>query len=201
MKDHGNILRGWRLWEAAALIALCAALLTGVAAQSAQRSLTDSLLRLHVIAASDSGEDQARKLAVRDAVLECLRPALENTADRDGVEARTAALLPELRNIAARVGGTEASVSLETRFFPTRDYGSFSLPAGHYRALCITLGEGAGQNWWCVVFPPLCTEAVSAPADTPAGLSDAQWEVLQRDAEGGYSLRFRVLELWGELFG
>ena len=189
-----------KIWETALCLAVSVTLLTGVLAQGAQRSLAADVLRLHVVGASDSEFDQTRKLEVRDAVLKQLEPALEGAEDAAEVERIAARMLPELKETAERVGGTEAEVFLGEKYFPTRDYGSFSLPAGRYRSLCITLGEGVGRNWWCVVFPPLCMEAAAGPEAAPAGLTDSQWEILREDPESeGYCLRFRVLEFWGML--
>ena len=90
-------------------------------------------------------------------------------------------------------------MTLGTEYYPTRDYASFSLPAGDYVSLRVILGAGAGHNWWCVVFPPLCTEALAEPdADAFAALAgDARGLITRGD--GGYVLRFHLAEWWNEL--
>ena len=176
------------------LLALCAALLSGLWAAGRQRRLAGALVRLHVIAASDSRADQAVKLAVRDAVLALAAPALEGADSPEEAMAGLRALLPELAETACAVSGQPARAGLTEEWFPTREYTDFALPAGRYCALRITLGEGRGHNWWCVVYPPLCAgaaeEAVAADLITEDDL-----RLITEDGEG-YVLRFRVIEWW-----
>ena len=93
--------------------------------------------------------------------------------------------------------GRSVSVELGDEYYPTRDYGSFSLPAGQYRSLRVTLGEGEGHNWWCVVFPPLCLTAAETEAAFEE-LDEGTRAVISEDGTG-VVFRFRLLELWGEL--
>lgn len=186
--------RKLRPWELALLVSLCLALLVGVWAQGRQTALSGKLLRLHVVAASDSPEDQAEKLRVRDAVLACLEPRLKTAAS-----AKEAAEIIQLsqevcKKAAEAITDQKVTVTLQREHFPTRVYETFSLPAGEYLSLRVTLGAGEGHNWWCVLFPPLCTEAVT---------SNRAVETLSRDDiqlitenGSGYILRFRVLEWW-----
>ena len=141
--------------------ALAMGLLSCAYLQTQQRQLAEKLVRLHVVANSDSPSDQAIKLRVRDAVLAAAEPVLGSA---DDPEQALAAELPALECAAAemlRALGREESVSvtLQNERFPTRDYETFSLPAGIYRTLRVTIGAGEGHNWWCVVFPTLCTAA------------------------------------------
>ena len=197
-QEHYREFHGLRIWELALLLALCVTLLTGLWAQGRQRTLADKLIRLHVVAASDDPADQATKLAVRDELLAQLEPALRETESAAQAEAVMAALLPELTAAAAAVSGQTATVTLTNESFPTREYDSFSLPAGDYRALRVTLGAGEGQNWWCVMFPPLCLDAAAVGATETAEFTDDDWRLVSEDGDG-YVLRFRILELWGEL--
>ncbi len=125
------------------------------------QSIYDSVFRLHVIANSDTEEDQAAKLAVRDAVLEYERTRMADV--KDAAEARErlmedgAGLLATVEQTLAQCGmpyGATLEVGVFT--FPERVYGDAVYPAGDYAALRISLGAGAGRNWWCVMFPPLC---------------------------------------------
>ena len=151
------------LWETAALLALSAALCAGAWAQSRQSGLAAGLLRLHVVAVDDSEQEQALKLRVRDAVLACLDPVLEEAADAGQARALVAEHLNEVAAAAqAAAQGRAVTVSLGRERFPTRQYEGFALPAGEYESLRIVLGEGKGHNWWCVVFPPLCVSAAEA---------------------------------------
>lgn len=197
-----------RLWEAALFLAFGLTLTVGVWASASESALADQILRLHVVANSDSDSDQARKLLVRDAVLAEASRLLEGVGDRKGAEA---ALSPHLEELAqagaealARTGHMEpVTVTLADQWFPTKEYDGFSLPAGQYRALKVTIGEGRGRNWWCVVFPPLCLASVSEESvETAAGgvLSEDQIALITGQ-DGGYVLKFRLIEWWQELTG
>ena len=193
------------LWESALLIAFAVTLLIGCCASVGRAALADRVLRLHVVANSDSAADQAVKLQVRDAVLAQAQPLLEDVAGRGEAEAVLQPHLEQLRLTARDVLEAagfpgEVTVSVTDQWFPTKDYGSFALPAGQYRALKVVIGEGKGQNWWCVVFPPLClasvTEEVSAAAQQ-AGLTEQQVSLITGQ-DGGYVLKFKVMEWWEE---
>ena len=187
----------FKCWESAALLALCATLLLSVWAQSRQASLSGSLLRLHVIAVSDDPQEQARKLRVRDAVLDYLAPRLENAADREQARSVLEAELEGIAEAAAGAAeGREVHVTLGEEWYPLREYEGFTLPAGRYESLRVVLGEGRGQNWWCIVFPPLCLSAAEGERLQSALSREDYGIVTEEDA---YLLRFRILELWGEL--
>ena len=172
----------------------------GIATDS--QTLRDQLLRLHVVGASDSKEDQDVKLLVRDAVLQSLEEGLADLKDVDAAMDYVARMLPKVETAANRVLSAAGfddtvSVSLTEEAFPTREYDTFSLPAGIYKALRVVIGEGEGQNWWCVVFPQLCagTEAEFVETASVAGMSDELTAAL----EGDYEIRFWLLEKLGQL--
>lgn len=124
------------------------------------------VLRLHIPANSDSSEDQAIKLRLRDFILEEYGVRLGECETLEEAETRAASLLPEIEEASAaflRENGFSygAKAELVTMDFPTREYDRLILPAGEYRAIRITLGSGEGHNWWCVIFPQLCLPAVS----------------------------------------
>lgn len=186
-----------RRWELAALLALCATLLLCTWAQGRQNSLSSSLVRLHVVAASDSDSEQSLKLRVRDAVLEHLQDSVSSaenaaeasriiSADIDGIE----------RAARSAAGERELSVTLSRESYPTREYEGFTLPAGEYQSLRIVIGPGQGHNWWCIVFPPVCLSAAQ-PQELAEVMSEEDLALIS--GEEGYELRFRALELWGEL--
>jgi stage II sporulation protein R len=195
-----NTWRGWRIWELALLASLCVTLLAGLWAQSRQQQLAEKLIRLHVVAVSDSAKDQATKLEVRDGVLALLGPALDEAADAHDAAEIIEGLMPEIERTAKRISGEEqVSVTLGAENYPTRRYDDFALPAGTYESLRVTLGEGEGHNWWCVVFPPLCLEAAQVSAgEAVGGLTEDDLQLIT-ESDGGFELRFRLLELWGEL--
>ena len=197
-----------RLWEAALFLAFGLTLTAGVWAGASEAALAGQVLRLHVIANSDSEADQARKLLVRDAVLSRASQLLDGADDRQSAEAALAPHLDELAQAGAdalaRTGNQDrVSVTLADQWFPTKEYDGFSLPAGQYRALKVTIGAGAGRNWWCVVFPPLCLASVSEQSvETAAQGALSQDQVaLITGQDGGYVLRFRLIEWWQELLG
>ena len=156
---------------------------------SDRQRLNRELIRLHIVAASDGAEDQARKLRVRDAVTQSLQSDLQKLTDAEQARAYLQEKLPDIQQVATRTLqnlGCQDSVrvSLCKEAFDTRVYDTFSLPSGVYQALRIVIGEGQGHNWWCVVFPGLCV---------PDGLNQA----LQ--GQQGYELRFGVLDALGKL--
>ena len=202
VKEHGYKLK---FFEIALLIGLAVFLTSGALALRTQDELADKVVRLHVLANSDSEEDQALKLRVRDAVLEQATAILEQSADRREAESRLRGQLLELERIAAKEIAAEGydypvTVNLENTDFPTKEYDGFTLPAGEYLALRVIIGEGKGQNWWCVVFPPLCT---AASADVPAsalaaGCSEEEVSLITEENQG-YVLKFKAVEWWETL--
>lgn len=182
----------WRIRLLAWLLAGC---LLWTQPPGSRPALEEKLTRLHVLANSDSDEDQTLKLQVRDAVL----AASADAAELDN------ALLGRLQQAAQRAvwraGYTyPVQVTREWCYFDTRAYEGFTLPAGYYDAVRVAIGAGAGKNWWCVIYPPLC-----------AGLCREDWETVAREAgltedeigliceEEGYVIRFRLLDWWGRL--
>ena len=190
--------------EIALFVGIAAALLWGIGAGRTQQEISDKVVRLHVVANSDSEEDQALKLRVRDAILARTTALLEASDDRSEAEGLIRGQLLELENIAAReITAAGYDYSVEARLaeldFPTREYESFTLPAGNYLALQVVIGEGEGKNWWCVVFPPLCTAAAAeVPASAlAAGFSEEEVRLITEE-DRGYVLKFKTLE-WLEM--
>ena len=186
-----------RAWEIALLMALCLTLCAGLWAQKKQRELASQVVRLHVLAVDDTDEEQALKLRVRDAVLAYLEPELAGVTDREKARAIIAARLQPIAEAAASASeGRKVAVSLGPESYPLRRYEGYVLPAGTYESLRVVLGEGEGHNWWCVVFPPLCLSA--AGAERAQSVMNSDDFALITESEG-YELRFRIVELWGEL--
>ena len=192
---EGN--RTLHTWELAALLTLCICLAAGLWAEGRQARLAAQLVRLHVLAVSDSAEEQAVKLRVRDAVLRYLAPKLRDAADAEAAATGLSSVGRALRGAAeAAAGGRPVAVTLGEERYPTREYAGFTLPAGRYRSLRVVLGEGQGRNWWCIVFPPVCLPAVQREALLQA-MNPEDYALITR--EEGWQIRFRILELWGEL--
>lgn len=169
-----------------------------------RQQLNEKLIRLHVVANSDSEEDQKVKLQVRDAIISGIQSDLAKVADIEEARTYLQENLPKLQKIAndvlERAGfEEEAVVSLCREVFDTRIYDTFTLPAGVYEALRITIGEGQGKNWWCVAFPSLCLPATSRgfeEAAVEAGLSQSVSRTLTGEE---YQLRFFLLDALGRL--
>lgn len=191
-------------WEWALLIALLVSFAWGTWADRTQQQLSDKVLRLHVLANSDSEADQALKRKVRDSVLETASAILADCPDRETAEQRLSAALPEIEDaararIAAEGGKQTVTAELRPTVFPTREYEDFTLPAGEYLALQVVLGEGEGHNWWCVVFPPLCAETTSSLSQTAMAAGLTEEEVALITESDGYQLKFKAVELWEKL--
>lgn len=194
--------------QSAAALGLTAALLLAIAADYAAncRAVRTQVLRLHVTANSDSPADQAVKLLVRDAVLEAGAAAVSGAASSAEAAQTLERELHTLQTAAQRVlreNGCAygAKAALTEEYFATRSYGDVTLPAGRYTALRITLGDGEGKNWWCVMFPPLCL-----PAAQKRETDDDVYAVLNGTGaavahpENGYEIRFRIVELAQEIW-
>lgn len=194
MKNSENKLK---IWETAALVALCIALCVGTWAQARQNAISSDLVRLHVIAVSDDEHEQDIKLKVRDAVLNYLKPVLKDAENSKEAKKIISDHLNGIAGAAAKASeGRGVKVSLDWEHYPTKSYEGFTLPAGNYESLKIVLGEGQGHNWWCIVFPPLCLEAAQAQ-QVESVMAKEDYAIVS-DSEG-YELKFKLVELWGEL--
>ena len=170
-----------------------------------RQTLRSELIRLHVVGASDSEEDQAVKLRVKDAVTEYLQEAMADIADVEQAKAYVQEDLPKIQkaaNDALTALGVEptAVATFCKEAFGKRVYDTFTLPSGIYDALRITIGEGEGKNWWCVVFPTLCFTATSEELEAVAagsGFSEPLTGAIT--GEQGYEIRFYFLDLLGKL--
>ncbi len=188
--------------EVSLVIGLAVSILIGSFASARQDDLSDKLIRLHIIANSDSQEDQALKYKVRDRILLEVSRLTEDAADidesrliiRENLESLSAIAADEIKACGFDY---EVSATLEDVYFPTREYESFSLPAGNYEALRIIIGSGKGKNWWCVLFPPLCISASEAEVELSArnaGLSQEEISLITSD-ETSYKFKFKLIEV------
>ena len=196
-----------RIWEIVALIFVVVLLASSVDAIRTQEALSGKVVRLHVLANSDTEADQALKLEVRDAILSYAEPLLDRVSDQKEAEAVLRGQLLELEETAAEVIHSAGysypvTVELEKTDFPTREYPSFSLPAGEYLALRVLIGEAAGQNWWCVVFPPLCSAVAADFSDTIENTCFSEEEIAFITEEKiEYQIKFKIVELLADCFG
>lgn len=166
----------------------------------------DSTVRLHVLANSDSEEDQRVKLLVRDAVLKHISSYEAKTKEEAllSISANREEICEIAKNVLSE-NGMSCDVSLEIgkEQYPERYYEDFSLPAGEYTSVRILIGEGKGQNWWCVLFPPMCTAYAMSPEGEEyisVGLSKDQYNMIT-GASGEYKVKFKLLEIAQEAMG
>lgn len=190
-------------WRRVLALFVACLVCTALWAEATQVQLASQVIRLHILANSDSEEDQALKLEVRDRVLETTSALLAGETEPQAAAilldqhlddiAQTAA-----QEISAQGHDDRVEVRLEQTWFPTRQYQGISLPAGNYLALRVLIGAAEGHNWWCVVFPNLCLPAVSERALEASTLTPGQISLLQEE-ETSYVFRFKALELWQSL--
>lgn len=200
--------RKLKTWELALMLGVLMAVVAGGWLGQEQRELADSVIRFHVIANSDSEADQALKLAVRDRVLEEAQDLYPEDATLEEAQAALEGHLNALAAAGRTVVEDEGydypvTAQLTDCWFPTKEYEGFALPAGSYTALRVTIGEGKGQNWWCVAFPPLCVGAASEPADQvmEAGWFTPDQSALILGEDEGYILKFKAMEWLGQIQG
>lgn len=167
-----------------------------------EAAIYDNVLRLHVLANSDSSEDQALKLEVRDRILEETATLFKNCKSKDEAREAVESNLDKIREIAeqtVREAGYEygVSVSLGEEEYPTKNYEECCFPAGEYLSLRVMIGEAEGENWWCVLFPPLCIDAAGESREVFAevGLTDEQYSFITETDNPKYKVRFKLLEV------
>ena len=167
----------------------------------------NSTVRLHVLANSDEEKDQELKLKVRDKILE--RVSAYEASSRDEALELIEQNKQKLIDIAAEVIKEEGflyevDIEVGQEFYQTRYYEDFALPAGEYTSVKVKIGEGKGQNWWCVLYPPLCTNqaiALDEEACIEVGLTKDQYNLITENADGEYKIKFRLLEIMAQAFG
>ena len=186
---------------------LCSVLLfLGTLPIRGEAKVYDSVVRLHVLANSDSEEDQALKLKVRDALLERTAPLLSPCTSREEACAALEAHMDELQQIAEEIIRAEGydypvTILLGEEEYPEKNYDSVCFPSGKYTSLRVCIGNAEGQNWWCCLFPPLClgNSTVSSEdaedAFISVGLTPDQYKIITRTEKPVYRVRFKILEL------
>lgn len=165
-------------------------------------AIRNGVVRVHILANSDSEEDQQLKLKVRDAVTAAGENLLDGTEDIAAAREKLQAALPTLCAAAQQCvydNGYAYEVNGEVThmYFTTRTYDSGTFPAGYYDAVRFTIGEGAGRNWWCVMYPPLCVSAAADPDTLTNTFTHAQTDIIEHS--GRYRVRFKIVEWWERL--
>ena len=171
-------------------------------------NLADSVFRLHVIANSDSKEDQDLKYKVRDSILEYINELAVDCSSKDEVIALATEKQEALHDIAKKVieengYDYDVNISIGNFEFPTKTYGDISFPAGNYDALRVEIGEAGGQNWWCVMFPPLCFVDVTSgvvPDESKQimqdNLGDEEYKLISDNESSDIKFKFSIVEFF-----
>lgn len=180
---------------------LCSVFLSFASFDASCEELRHNVLRLHIVANSDSKEDQALKLKIRDRILSESNKLFETSGNLDEALATAKENLPLYNKIANEVIKEEgfsytADAKIGKAFFETRVYDNFTLPSGNYDSLIIKIGKGEGKNWWCVIFPGVCV-----PTDSNASLSDTVSQKGVEIAENSekYVIRFKTVEIYEKI--
>lgn len=187
-------------WEAALLIGLCVCIIASLCSFTAEcEDISTRVLRLHILANSDSPADQALKLKVRNRLLEVGSGLFDQVNTESEAEQVAAQRLDELKLAAEQVVRSEGydysvTVQLCRAWFDTREYSDVTLPAGEYNALRVLIGEGGGKNWWCVMFPPMCIPAAEPNAELQDVLTKEQTDIVKNQPK--YEFRFKAVELF-----
>ena len=171
-------------------------------------NIADSVFRLHVIANSDSKEDQELKLKVRDELLSYMNIISKDSTSKQEAMQIANKHKEEFTQIAEKVikeNGYNYTVNVQIgkADFPTKYYGDITLPAGTYDALKVQIGEAKGQNWWCVMFPPLCFVDVStgivpdnSKQELKQSLDDEEYDLISKTDDNEISFKFKIVELF-----
>lgn len=186
--------------EASVALGLVIAIISSVVGFGFEcKNIRDNVVRLHVLANSDSDEDQRIKLVVRDVLLNCGKELFSGNVNVNNAEKileKQNAQLTEIANKTLSDNGFDytAQICLAEEYFTTRFYNNFTLPAGEYLAIKVILGEGKGHNWWCVMFPPLCLPAASENEDVDVVLGENGAEIVQNYQK--YEMKFKFIEIY-----
>lgn len=192
-----------KLIEISIILSLFICIISCLSFERDCESIREKVLRLHVIANSDSEADQELKLKVRDRIIEESDELFTLSENREEAEKNLQKSLSNLKTITEEVIAEEGStatveVRVEPSYFPVRTYEDFTLPAGIYSSLKVIIGEGKGKNWWCVLFPPLCLPAAEKREDV---LSDvlSEKELKLVSSKPQYEVRFWFYEKLQEI--
>ena len=182
-------------------------IMLGLLPVHSEAELYDNVLRLHVLANSDSDEDQALKLKVRDAIIDkCghLFAFCESREEAALIVEQSRTLIEDTAKAMIEDEGYSYPVTIDLgqEDYPTKNYGAVCFPAGNYLSLRVIIGEGNGQNWWCVLFPPMCLSAATlsnySDDAIPVGLTGEQYKMITETDNPKYTVRFKILEVFGK---
>ena len=189
----------------AAVALLLATMLAALLPTEAEARIYEDTLRLHILANSDSEEDQELKLEIRDKILEKYADRLKDSGNITEAEGIALALLSDIERDAeewVRELGYDypVTVTLTQEWYDTREYEDFTLPCGYYDSLQVIIGSGGGKNWWCVMYPPLCMDIATERAPVDDAALNYTKEELMLISGKKYNVKFKILEIVSEAF-
>ena len=187
------------------ILVLVLTLTTAVLPTDKDAAIYNDTLRLHILANSDCEVDQAIKYEIRDKILEKYGEALGEAESFEDAEERIGELIPKIEsdvNAWLEEAGYDytSEVTLGVEWYDTREYESFSLPKGYYTSLRVMLGEAKGQNWWCVMYPPLCLDVATEDAPSDDAVSGYSKEEYLLISDKRYNVKFKMLEVFSDAF-
>lgn len=191
------------------IVAALLLLIVGLLPVHGEEEIYNKVVRLHVLANSDSEKDQAVKLKVRDAILDITVPLLQDCKTKEEavqcLEDNQILFIKTAQSVLREQGFDDAvSIEMGLEDYPTRTYDSLCFPAGEYISMRVCLGEGEGQNWWCCLFPPLCLGAATVSEKTAedacisVGFTPTQYKIITENDKPVYRARFKILEYFGK---
>lgn len=190
-----------------AISCIAAFAIISVIPANGEEKIYENVVRLHVIANSDSNEDQRLKLAVRDAILEKIKDSDADSVEEavDYIKKEESSIQTICNNVLKEKGSDDSvRLILGRENYPVRYYDSFALPSGDYISLRVVIGEGDGHNWWCVLYPPLCTAASEEECEEEyiaAGFTGEEYKLIKKESGIKYKIKFKLLEIISEAFG
>ena len=187
------------------LLILCVTLIIAVIPTEAEGAIYEDTVRLHILANSDSEEDQELKLKIRNEVLKEFSAELSGFDSTEEAKSHLNTLLPEIESFAEKKVkeygySYNVSATLSEEWYDTREYEDFTLPKGYYTSLRIIIGEGEGKNWWCVMYPPLCLDIATEDAPKDDAVKKYNENEFVLISKNGYNAKFKVLELVSSIF-
>lgn len=186
-------------------VLLVLVLIVAVIPTEKEGAIYEDTLRLHILANSDSASDQGLKLKIRDKLLEKYGTALRELGSKSEAVEKISSLKEDIERdvngwISEEGYDYTGHVSLGTEWYERRNYGDFSLPEGYYTSLKVNLGDSDGQNWWCVMYPPLCLDIATESAPPDDALCEYSKEEISLIGNRRYTVKFKLLELTSEIF-
>ena len=185
------------------IMILCVVLILAAMPTEREGAIYRDTVRLHILANSDSEDDQELKLAIRDRLLEKYGALLRESESKDNAVETLSRLETQIKSdvdawIKEAGSEYECEVDLGVEWYETREYESFTLPCGYYTSARISLGEGDGRNWWCVMYPPLCLDLATEDAPSDDAILGYTKEEISLISKNGYNVKFKILELISE---